>query len=59
MRRLVQVCSFATATVVAALLFFTNVVDPSFVDVVLGTIGLGLLAGSDVVTDYSKTKGSA
>ena len=47
MRRLVEAGSFATAAVVGGLLFFTHVVDPSFVYVVGGCVGLGLFAGSD------------
>lgn len=46
MRALVVFGSFATATVVSGLLFFTHVVDPSFVYVVEGCVALGLFAKS-------------
>lgn len=47
MRRFAQFCSYATATVVGGLLFFTHVVDPSFVYVVDGCVALGLTLGTD------------
>lgn len=39
--KLVRYGAFATAGVVSGLLFFTKAVDPSFVYVVLGTLGVG------------------